>query len=741
MSVSKHNLPTWKKAGFAVLTVVGFFVLLEVLLALIGVAPILYSEDPYVGFAGKIPLFVEVPGGRPAYMVTAENKRGWFNDQSFPREKSSKTYRIFSMGGSTTYGRPYDDSLSFSGWLREFLNAADPSRDWEVINAGGISYASYRVAALMEELIRYQPNLFVIYTGHNEFLERRTYGEILERPEIVTSAGALAAHTRVFALGRRLLNTRSFRPDATVLEEEVDTILAHTIGPTDYTRDDEMRREIVAHFRFNLRRMAEIGRSAGAEVVFVTPASNLKDSAPFTSEGSVAPSSEFDRALEQGGARSVDGDLDGALEAYDRAVGIDPRHAEAQYGRGRVLYRLKRYPEAQDALARALNEDVCPLRAPQELVDAVREVAAETHAPLVDFVATVAQRAPESIPGSDQFMDHVHLNAQGYRQLALEIFDDLESRGVLQPSPEWNDQTLDRASKEVEARLDKRMHGVALRNLARVYVWARRMDEAEALAQQAAEVLGEDAETFNLLGRAASDRGEPEEAISYYRRALEIQPRHADAHASLAAELVTVERLDEAIEHANAALRIQPKFAEAHVSLGLAMAYRGFPDEAVEHYQAALVINPRYAEAHSNLGVELRALGRDEEAVQHFREALTFRPDYVDALSNLGVALASMGDVQGSAEALRRAVLLDPANVEAAFNLGVALLLDGAAEEAVESFNRAIERSPDFRDAHYNLGVALASLERPEDASASFNRALEIDPEFQDARDRLAELE
>ena len=27
------------------------------------------------------------------------------------------------MGGSTTYGRPYDDALSFSGWLGEFLPA------------------------------------------------------------------------------------------------------------------------------------------------------------------------------------------------------------------------------------------------------------------------------------------------------------------------------------------------------------------------------------------------------------------------------------------------------------------------------------------------------------------------------------------------------------------------------------------------------------------------------------------
>ena len=38
----------------------------------------------------------------------------------------------------------------------------DPTRNWEVINTGGLSYASYRVAALMEQLVEYQPDLFVI---------------------------------------------------------------------------------------------------------------------------------------------------------------------------------------------------------------------------------------------------------------------------------------------------------------------------------------------------------------------------------------------------------------------------------------------------------------------------------------------------------------------------------------------------------------------------------------------------
>ena len=144
-------LSKWKKCGYAALAFVLFFSLLEALLFLLGVTPSLYDEDPYLGFSGSTPLFV-AKSGEPR-METARNKQRWFNYQTFLIDKAPDTLRIFCLGGSTTYGRPYEDPHSFCGWLREYLPEADSSKQYEVINAGGISYASYRLSHLMEELI------------------------------------------------------------------------------------------------------------------------------------------------------------------------------------------------------------------------------------------------------------------------------------------------------------------------------------------------------------------------------------------------------------------------------------------------------------------------------------------------------------------------------------------------------------------------------------------------------------
>src|SRR5712691_1764039 len=152
------KLSTRKQLFFSAIVIGLVFGGLESLLAIFGVRPLRYTEDSFVGFASSIPLYVEKTGtDGTIVMTTARNKLSFFNPQEFPKKKPARTYRIFCMGESTTFGSPYTDVVSFPGWLRELLPAADPERKWEVINAGGISYASYRVALLMEELGRYDP--------------------------------------------------------------------------------------------------------------------------------------------------------------------------------------------------------------------------------------------------------------------------------------------------------------------------------------------------------------------------------------------------------------------------------------------------------------------------------------------------------------------------------------------------------------------------------------------------------
>ena len=118
-----------KKLLFGLVATLLFFTLLEFGLWLAGVRTVAAGNDPFVGFAGNLPLFIEQtdPDGQ-VWMNTAPNKLAWFNQQQFPRAKAPGTRRVFCLGGSTTYGHPYDDKVSFAAWLRELLPAASPTQ-------------------------------------------------------------------------------------------------------------------------------------------------------------------------------------------------------------------------------------------------------------------------------------------------------------------------------------------------------------------------------------------------------------------------------------------------------------------------------------------------------------------------------------------------------------------------------------------------------------------------------------
>ena len=89
---SPKPLPAWKKAVFG-LFVCGIVLLaIEGLLAIMGVKPVQYATDPYVGFSGRLPLFVR----EGAMMRTADNKRRIFNHQEFPLKKPKTLTGFFA---------------------------------------------------------------------------------------------------------------------------------------------------------------------------------------------------------------------------------------------------------------------------------------------------------------------------------------------------------------------------------------------------------------------------------------------------------------------------------------------------------------------------------------------------------------------------------------------------------------------------------------------------------------------
>jgi len=744
--VTCHRLSLRKKVLFAGITAATVFAALELTLTVAGVRPVLYRDDPYVGFSSQIPLFVEQaqPGGR-VQMVTAQNKLSFFGEQKFNKEKDPKSYRVFCLGGSTTHGRPYDDKTSFCGWLREFLPAADPSRDWEVINAGGVSYASYRVAMLAEELVRYEPDLFVIYSGQNEFLEHRTYGRIINTPRVVRGLGAMVSHTRTYAALKRAVDVvgrQSGRMDNAVdndpnlLAGEVDTLLDHTIGPKDYHRDDALRDQVLQHYRYNLDRMIDIAQSVGAKVVLVTPASNLQHCSPFKSEHRAGLGAEqlgyWQIAFDSAEASYEAGQWQESLAVVDEAAGIDDRYAHLHYLRGRVLFELKRFDEAKVAFERARDEDVCPLRALGPMLQIVAQVAAERSVPLVDFVEMVEDRSEHGIPGKDQFLDHVHPTIGGHRLLALQLLDEMAREKIVRPAPRWDDAAVGQVTRRVESSLDRRAHGIALRNLSKVLGWAGKLEEAREAAAQATKLVPDDAEAYFEAALGTAGSGDTQQAIDLYRQAIRFDPRYVEAHINLGTLLREQGQFGEAMEHFRQAIAIDANDHKAYFNLAQLLLKQGDFAAAAKHFRRVTELRPRDALAQTQLASALVSAGRFVEAIACMERVLELAPDNADAHNKLGALRAEQGDYKAAVRCYRRALELEPEHNGAMDNL--AWLLATAPDDGVRDGDEAVRlaelvskqagsRDPATLDA---LSAAYAEAGQYDRAVSTAHRALEL---------------
>lgn len=176
---------------------------------------------------------------------------------------------------------------------------------------------------------------------------------------------------------------------------------------------------------------------------------------------------------------------------------------------------------------------------------------------------------------------------------------------------------------------------------------------------------GEHAGAYANLGIGLAEAGRLEEAVPFYRKAIELAPSDATAHANLGIALSGLGRIEEAGTEIVTALRLEPHLGAAHRAMALLLARRGNFADAETHFREALRADPASSVNGTDLANCVFEQGRTAEAVGLYREVLARDPDYLDARLNLVQGLVALGrrdEARGEAEeALRRA----PANADA----------------------------------------------------------------------------
>jgi len=174
--------------------VVGILLLIVILLVIEGVLRIydyFYSycglrniEDDYLDYQTKVKmcdsflnlawgydketgLYMQIPNQhQPVININSHGFRG----SEIQKEKPSDVYRIFVVGGSTTFSiRAASDELTHPGMLQTRINNANLVMKVEVVNAGVIKFTtSQELILIKKRIIEFDPDLIIMYDGVND---------------------------------------------------------------------------------------------------------------------------------------------------------------------------------------------------------------------------------------------------------------------------------------------------------------------------------------------------------------------------------------------------------------------------------------------------------------------------------------------------------------------------------------------------------------------------------------------
>jgi adenylate cyclase len=231
---------------------------------------------------------------------------------------------------------------------------------------------------------------------------------------------------------------------------------------------------------------------------------------------------------------------------------------------------------------------------------------------------------------------------------------------------------------------------------------ARRIGNAlgvELIAAEAArQTDNPDALDYILRGRAAYAKGPSREykdvAISFFERALSLEPLSAEAHTWLANMLAARVREDQSDSHSADLERAEKLLTQA------------------------LALAPRSALVHTVKGGLLRAEGRWDEAIVEYEIALASDRNLALAIFGIGICKVMTGSVEEAVQTFEQSIRLDPHNVYRYLWLGLSHLLQSRVDEAIRWLEKARSISPRVWYPHAALASAYGLNGQTECAAA-----------------------
>jgi tetratricopeptide (TPR) repeat protein len=287
--------------------------------------------------------------------------------------------------------------------------------------------------------------------------------------------------------------------------------------------------------------------------------------------------------------------------------------------------------------------------------------------------------------------------------------------------------------------------------LSRLYAQALRFPELAELYERAVDGAGDDETKITFLfkvGRLYEDALQaPAQALTAYRRILDVDPQHLGAIHALQRAAERAGRFKDLVQalelEAQKVTDKRLRLALLHRAGEVSEVEMGDDDVALAFYRKVYDLDRGYAPALSSLGRLHYKAGRFEDLLETYQAELRAsgkNPQSAALLYKMGELFEErLGRDEDAIIAYRKAIEMDPFNHQALHALGRKLTERGRFDELAKlmelELSSQTEPSARARTA-FRLGeVYEYRLKSPEKALTTYEQALSVEPDFRPARD------
>ncbi len=165
---------------------------------------------------------------------------------------------------------------------------------------------------------------------------------------------------------------------------------------------------------------------------------------------------------------------------------------------------------------------------------------------------------------------------------------------------------------------------------------------------------------FSMGVRVAREKG-PAEAISFYKRAIELDPNFATAYALLGLNYSNLGQPTRAAEVLEKAYQMRDRVSEREklrISANYYFIVTGELEKEAQTYQLWMQSYPNDSVPHGNLGANYSALGQYDQAMPELKKGIALAPDTVVGYQNISLVYLALGQLDKAKAALDSAAAL-----------------------------------------------------------------------------------